>query len=193
MNYQEVSFETSFGTPEQLGHSDLPEICFCGRSNVGKSTLINRLFGRKSLARVSSKPGKTVTINFFRAGDIRFADLPGYGYAKVPFREKTRWSALMEHYFGSDRNIRLALQLIDMRHPPTEFDLSMLAFLREADIPYAVILTKADKLNRKETEERLAKIGGELGDYAKGITLLPFGSGREEDVAALRKLVDSVV
>ena len=193
MNYQVVAFEKAFGTPEQLTPSDLPEICFCGRSNVGKSSLINRLFGRKSLARVSAKPGKTVTINFYRAGNVRFVDLPGYGYAKVPFAEKTRWSALMEGYFQSGRNIKMAFQLIDMRHPPTEFDLGMLDFLKQTGIPYTIILTKADKLNKTETAERLREITGELGEYAEDINILPFSSLSTKDGEALRSIIDDLL
>lgn len=191
MNYGNVAFEKAFGTPEQLTPSDLPEICFCGRSNVGKSSLINALFGRKSLARVSAKPGKTVTINFYRSGDVRFADLPGYGFAKVSRAEKERWSALMEGYFQSGRNIRMAIQLIDMRHPPTEFDLDMLTFLKSADIPYCVILTKADKLNKTQTEERLNAIPGELGEYSDGVAVLPFSIFREADVQTLQTVLNS--
>lgn len=191
MNYGNVVFEKAFGTPEQLTPSDLPEICFCGRSNVGKSSLINALFGRKSLARVSAKPGKTVTINFYRSGDVRFADLPGYGFAKVSRAEKERWSALMEGYFRSGRNIRMAIQLIDMRHPPTEFDLDMLTFLKSAGIPYCVILTKADKLNKTQTEERLNAIPGELGEYADGVTVLPFSIFRKADVQTLQTVLNS--
>ena len=119
MNYNLAYFEKAFGTAEQLTQSDLPEICFSGRSNVGKSSLINKITGRKSLARVSGEPGKTVTINFYNVKECRLVDLPGYGYAKVPFAEKTRWSSLMEGYFNSGRNIKIVFQLIDMRHPPT--------------------------------------------------------------------------
>ena len=122
MNYNNAAFEKAFGTFEQLESSDLPEVCFSGRSNVGKSSLINKVLNRKSLARVSSQPGKTVTINFYKLDALRLVDLPGYGYAKVPFREKDRWSTLMEGYFRSGRDIRMVFQLVDMRHSPTEFD-----------------------------------------------------------------------
>ena len=131
MNYNNVAFEKAFGTFEQLTESDLPEICFSGRSNVGKSSLINKILSRKSLARVSTKPGKTVTINFYKLDSLRLVDLPGYGYAKVPFAERDRWSDLMEGYFNSGRNIKMVFQLIDMRHPATEFDRVMLDFLNQ--------------------------------------------------------------
>ena len=191
MNYNNAIFEKSFGTAEQLEASDLPEICFCGRSNVGKSSLINRVLGRKSIARVSSKPGKTVTINFYRVGDFRLVDLPGYGYAKVPFSEKSRWAELMESYFRSGRNIKMAFQLIDMRHPATEFDISMLDFMSQMGIPYTVILTKSDKLNKTETENRLSLIHEELGEYADGVQNIPFSAQNNDGVESLRAVIEN--
>ena len=187
MNYNNAVFEKAFATAEQLEESDLPEICFCGRSNVGKSSLINAVLGRKSIARVSSKPGKTVTVNFYRADNVRLVDLPGYGYAKVPFSERDRWSQLMEGYFNSGRDIKTAFQLIDMRHKPTEFDMTMLHFLSEMQIPYTIVLTKSDKLNKSQTAERLSLIHGELGRYAE---IIPFSSQNREDAEKLRRLID---
>lgn len=191
MNYNNAIFEKSFGTAAQLEASDLPEICFCGRSNVGKSSLINRVLGRKSIARVSSKPGKTVTVNFYRVGDFRLVDLPGYGYAKVPFSEKSRWAELMESYFQSGRNIKMAFQLIDMRHPATEFDISMLDFMSQMGIPYTVILTKSDKLNKTETENRLSLICEELGEYGDGVQIIPFSALNNDGVEKLRKVIEN--
>lgn len=190
MNYNNVQFEKSFGTAEQLEDSDLPEICFCGRSNVGKSSLINRVLGRKSIARVSSKPGKTITVNFYRVDNIRLVDLPGYGYAKVPFSEKSRWAELMEAYFQSGRNIKMAFQLIDMRHPATEFDISMLDFMSQKGIPYTVVLTKSDKLNITETANRLALIKEELGEFAEGVRIIPFSAQKGEDAEVLRVVIE---
>lgn len=191
MNYNNAIFEKSFGTAEQLEASDLPEICFCGRSNVGKSSLINRVLGRKSIARVSSKPGKTVTVNFYRVGDFRLVDLPGYGYAKVPFSEKSRWAELMESYFQSGRNIKMAFQLIDMRHPATEFDISMLDFMSQKGIPYTVILTKSDKLNKTETENRLSLIREELGAFAENTEIIPFSAQNNDWVESLRAVIEN--
>lgn len=191
MNFNNAVFEAAYGTAEQLPASDLPEICFSGRSNVGKSSLINRVLGRKALARVSSTPGKTVTVNFYRADNVRLVDLPGYGYAKVNFAEKTRWSELMEHYFNSNRDIRLVMQLIDMRRPATEFDISMLEFMRNAGIAYALVLTKSDKLNKTDYTRRLESIRQELGTLADGVDIIPFsalkGTGTEEVREAAEK------
>ncbi len=154
MNINNVKFEASFGTSAQLRASDLPEIVFAGKSNVGKSSLINKFFNRKNLARVSGVPGKTTTINFFLVDGVRIADLPGYGYAKRSDNEKRRWGELMEAYFASDRNIRLVVQLLDMRHEPTEDDKTMLGFLTDAGYPFICVLTKCDKLNKTERENR---------------------------------------
>ena len=193
MNFAAVTFEKAFGTADQLTVSDLPEVCFAGRSNVGKSSLINRVLGRKSLARVSGKPGKTVTVNFYRLPELRLVDLPGYGYAKVPFAERDRWSDLMETYFRSGRNIRMAFQLIDMRHPAAEFDLVMLDFLRQTGIPYTIVLTKCDKLNKTEFAERLAAVTGELGDLADGVRLIPFSALGGNGVEEIREILQRTV
>ena len=191
MNYNKVEFETSFGRADQLPPSTGIEIVFSGRSNVGKSTLINKIFNRKQLARVSAVPGKTATINFFKLENLRFADLPGYGYAKVPFSEKSRWAELMESYFRSGRNIKMAFQLIDMRHPATEFDISMLDFMSQMGIPYTVILTKSDKLNKTETENRLSLIHEELGEYADGVQIIPFSAQNNDGVESLRAVIEN--
>lgn len=193
MNWNRVEFEAAFGTLEQLTESNLPEICFSGRSNVGKSSLINKILNRKSIARVSSTPGKTVTINFYRLDDIRLVDLPGYGYAKVADRDRERWAELMEGYFRTDRNIKLCLQLIDMRHPATEFDISMLQFLSHFEIPYAVVLTKCDKLNKTEFANRLDSLKDELGELGGGVTIIPFSALKGTGTDEVRKAVELAV
>lgn len=190
MNFNNVEFEKSFGSFSQLEESVLPEICFSGRSNVGKSSLINKVLGRKSMARVSSKPGKTVTINFFKVDGVRLVDLPGYGYAKVAYAEKERWAELMEGYFGSGRNIKMVFQLIDMRHPATDFDLDMLDFLSQMGIPYTVILTKSDKLNKSETEKRLTLIKEELGDFAFDTEIIPFSVNNSIGAEQVRRIIE---
>ena len=129
MNFNKVQFERSFGTSSQLPPSSLPEIAFAGRSNVGKSSLINKVFNRKGLAKVSQTPGKTATINFFVTDTARFVDLPGYGYAKVAKSELHRWSELIEGYFNQDRDFALVCSLIDIRHAASALDETMVNFL----------------------------------------------------------------
>ncbi len=193
MNWSQVEFEAAFGTLEQLTTSDLPEICFSGRSNVGKSSLINKILNRKSIARVSSTPGKTVTINFYRLNEFRLVDLPGYGYAKVADRDRERWAELMEGYFRTGRNIKLCLQLIDMRHPATEFDISMLEFLKHFQIPYAIALTKCDKLNKTEFNKRLAALNDELGELGEGVTIIPFSALKGSGAEDIRLLIENSI
>ena len=189
MNYNNVAFEVAYGTAKQLPVSDLPEIVFSGRSNVGKSSLINKLFNRKNLARVSSVPGKTTTINFFRCEDVRFADLPGYGYAKRSGEEIRRWSNLMEGYFQSERNIKLVVQLVDMRHKPTADDKTMIDFLTAAGVPFVIALTKSDKLKKTERAKREQEIPEEL----PGLETIAFSSENGEGVEALKARIQAAL
>lgn len=195
MMFEKAAFEASYGTFSQLPVSDMPEIAFAGRSNVGKSSLLNKLTNRKSLARVSSSPGKTTTINFFRVENIKLVDLPGYGYAKVSRAEKLRWSELMEGYFSSNRNIRLVIQLIDMRHPPTENDLSMLSYLIQTGYPFIIVLTKSDKLNKSEREKRLSLINEELKEVriSNDVKIIPFSAIKGEGVDVIKKIIEKSV
>ena len=190
MNYNNIVFESSYGVSNQLPLSNLPEICFSGRSNVGKSSLINKLVGRKALARVSTKPGKTVTINFFKAGDVRLSDLPGYGYAKVSFSEKERWGELMEHYFASGRNIKLVVQLVDMRHDATADDISMINYLIETGYNFVIALTKSDKLNKTERQNRLDAFKEQFENLPEGVEYFPFSSQNGEGVDTLKSLIE---
>ncbi len=191
MNYHLIEYEKSFGTADQLPSSDMPEIAFAGRSNVGKSSLINKLFNQKQLARVSSMPGKTTTINFFRLQKIRFADLPGYGYAKVSQGEKKRWAKLMEHYFNSDRNLELVILLLDIRHAPTSDDLSMVNFLIEAEYPFIIALTKKDKLTPNEFARRMEALQSEV-PCAGEITMIPLSAKTGEGIEVLKALIDEL-
>ena len=189
MNYHNVKFEASYGLLRQLPPSDKPELVFAGRSNVGKSSLINKLFNQKQLARVSSVPGKTATINFFTLEGLRFADLPGYGYAKVAKTEKERWAKLMEGYFATDRDIALVFSLVDMRHPPTADDIQMINFLIDNEFPFVVVCTKCDKLSKRQQEERLAALTTELpcGDE---ITIIPFSAKTGEGVNRIKEIIE---
>ncbi len=150
LNFETVAFETSFGFSEQLFVSDKPEIVFTGRSNVGKSSLINKLCNKKSMAKVGQTPGKTQTINFYVHPRFRLVDLPGYGYAKRAKSRKDDWGELMEDYFKSGRDIRLAVALVDIRHEPTDDDLLMLDYFTKTEVPFVIAATKADKLNKTE-------------------------------------------
>ncbi len=189
MNYNDVKYEASYGTSAQLPESDLPEIAFSGRSNVGKSSLINKLFGRKNLARVSSTPGKTTTVNFFRVEDVRFADLPGYGYAKRSAGEIRRWSDLMEGYFQSGRDIKLVVQLVDMRHAPSEDDVTMINFMRETDCPFVIVLTKCDKLNKSQRVKRRKELEEEL-DFAGECEKIEFSALTGERCDNIKQAVE---
>ena len=175
MKFADCNFETSCGTSKQLIASDMPEVAFSGRSNVGKSSLLNRLLNRKALARVSSMPGKTVTINFFRVDGCRFVDLPGYGYAKVSHDEKIRWSELM-----------------DMRHAPSEQDIDMIEYMVANKLPFIVALTKADKLNKTERINSLTEICSVLTKYGN-IPVVPFSATKGDGVEELRGLISKYV
>lgn len=158
MNYHIASFKAAYGTSSQLPASTGPEVSFAGRSNVGKSSLLNKLMYRKGLAKVSQTPGKTATINFYDVDGHDFVDLPGYGYAKVAKTEKGRWSELIEGYFNQDRNFALVVSLIDIRHEPSALDQHMVGFLLEAQLPFAIALTKADKLSKQQINKQKAAI-----------------------------------
>ena len=191
MKIESAVFELSAGVSSQLPPSTLPEIAFSGRSNVGNSSLINKLINRKALARTSSTPGKTATINFYKLDTLRLVDLPGYGYAKLSFSEKKRFSQTIEHYFDDERDLRLVLQLIDMRHPPSADDFQMLEYLSQCELPFIVVLTKADKLNKTQRAERLEALKQELSDY-EGLYMVPFSAINGEGVAEIRSILEEV-
>lgn len=175
MNFNNVEFEKAYGISAQLPLSNIPEITFAGRSNVGKSSLLNKLFNRKSLARVSSVPGKTITINFYNVDGYKFVDLPGYGYAKISKQERDRFGELMEGYFQNGRNIKLVVQLVDMRHKPSQDDYGMIDFMQQMDIPFIVVATKCDKLKVKEFQKREREIKEELSMVDESM-IIPFSS-----------------
>ena len=186
LNLQKVSLKISAGTPRQIPSDPRVQVAFSGRSNVGKSSLINALLGRKSLARVSSAPGKTVTINFYDVdGKLYLVDLPGYGFAKRSPEEKKQWSALTDGYFTQTQNIdrlSLVLQLVDSRIGPTADDEMMLDYLSQAELPFVAVATKVDKLNATERKKTLEALRAHplVGDAP----VIPFsalkGEGKEE-------------
>ena len=189
MNFNNVTFERSFGISSQLPPSTLPEVAFAGRSNVGKSSMLNALFGRKSLAKVSQKPGKTSTINFFATDTARFVDLPGYGYARVAKSEKGRWAELIEGYFNQDRNFALVVSLVDIRHEAQQLDLNMIGFLQEAGLPFAVALTKADKLSKNQQNKQAALLRRQLA-LPDDVPMLVTSSEKKIGFDNLRKLIE---
>lgn len=191
MKIQTAAFEAVAALTSQLLPPDLPEVAFSGRSNVGKSSLINKLVNRKALARTSATPGKTATINFYRLDTLRMVDLPGYGYAKVSQAEKKRWGKLIEGYFEAERDLRLTLQLVDMRHPPTADDLMMIDYMTQTGIPFVVVLTKADKLNKTQRTQRWASLQEELAAY-EGVQMIPFSAVTGEGVETLREILAAV-
>lgn len=191
MNYNNAKFFASYGKFEQLPPPGRLEIVFSGRSNVGKSSLINKIFNRKSLARVSAVPGKTATINFYELENIYMVDLPGYGYAKVSKEEKSRWNALIGGYLGAERDIALVFQLVDFRHPPTADDAAMINFLIDGEFPFAVVLTKADKLSKKQRADRRAALLNEL-PCAEDITIIEFSAETGEGVDKIREIIEEV-
>ncbi len=191
MNFNKAEFVTSYGRYSQIPPSEKLEIAFSGRSNVGKSSLINKIFNRKALAKVSSVPGKTATINFYSVEDIFMVDLPGYGYAKIAKSDKERWANLIEGYLTADREIILIFQLIDMRHAPTKDDMHMIQFLVDNELPFVIILTKADKLSKQQRIDRLNNLKNEI-PFINEIKVIEFSAITGEGVDDIRNLIADV-
>ena len=193
LNTQNVNLKISAGLPRQFPSDPRPQVAFSGRSNVGKSSLLNTLLGRKSLARVSSAPGKTITINFYDVDKkLYLVDRPGYGFANRSPEDTKKWSALTDGYFTANPNIDrlgLILQLVDSRIPPTADDEMMLEFLRSSEIPFVVVATKVDKLNATERKKNLEALRAH--PLLTGIPVIPFsslkGEGKEEVWKAIYK------
>ena len=186
VNVNNVSLKISAGVPSQFVRSPMPQIAFSGRSNVGKSSLINTLLNRKSMARVSSSPGKTITVNFYDVDKKLFlVDLPGYGYAKRTLEDKKKWSLLVDGYFTNNPNIdllRLVVQLVDSRIGLTEDDKNMVSFLNETGIPYIIVATKTDKLNKTEREKSVRALVSDP-TLAPGTQIILFSSENKEGKA----------
>ena len=191
INMQNISLKMSAGLPKQFPADPLPQVAFSGRSNVGKSSLINTVLGRKSLARVSSAPGKTITVNFYDIDrKLYLVDLPGYGFAKRSPEDKKKWSALTDGYFTQNKNIdrlSLVVQLIDSRVGPTADDEMMLDYLSQSGLSYIVVATKVDKLNATERKKNLEAIGSH--PLIEGIPVIPFSSLKKEGKDELWKTI----
>ena len=182
INYQLAHFVASYGAASQIPPSTCPEVSFVGRSNVGKSSLMNKLFGRKGLVKVSSTPGKTSNINFFEADGVHFIDLPGYGFARRSKAERDRWAKLIGDFFELERSFNLVVSLVDIRHDPSKLDHQMIEFLQEGEYPFVVALTKADKLSRNQQGKQLTAIRKQLSVSPENIivTSSQTGAGIDE-------------
>ncbi len=190
MNKNNISLKISAGRKDQLLHDGKCQIAFSGRSNVGKSSAINKLLGRKSLARVSSSPGKTVTINFFDLDNTCYlVDLPGYGFARRSDAERRAWSNLTDAYFQNHEDLALVLQLIDLKTGPSKDDEMMISFLREVGIPFVIVATKFDKLNKTNQQKNLR----ELEEALSPTPVFPFSSLSGFGVDAVWNLIEKTV
>lgn len=191
-NYS-AKYILSAARPDQLPKGDRPEFAFVGRSNVGKSSLLNTLLGRKGLAKTSRRPGKTQTLNFFEVnGEYYFVDLPGYGYAKVPVPIKVQWGKALTNYLRTREQLRLAVQLVDARHKPSDKDIEMLSLLDAAEVPTLIVATKVDKLKRSERKRNLERIRQtmELDDQ---VLIVPFSSITGEGRGDIREVIEDML
>ena len=193
LNVNRAEFIKSAADARQFIRSSVPAVAFAGKSNVGKSSVINRLLNRKNFARVGAQPGKTIHVNYFKIDDkLYLVDLPGYGYAKVSQGERERWGKLMEDFFAEKDLITLGVMIVDARHKPTADDVTMAEWFKQSGCRMAVVANKLDKLKKSEIEPNLALIRQtlELGD---GVPLIPFsaekGTGREELLAQIMTLL----
>lgn len=183
MNFNFVDFLVSAAASSQFPVNQLPEIAFAGKSNVGKSSVINRILQRKNFARVGEKPGKTIHVNYFTVDNkCYFVDLPGYGYAQVSQAEKNRWGRLMESYFAANR-ISLGVFIVDARHAPTNNDITMARWFLDSNCPFVVVANKLDKVKKSEIEPNLQTIRNDL-ELPEDCPVIPFsaekGTGRDE-------------
>ncbi len=193
MNFQNVEFLISAASSADFPKNRLPEIAFAGKSNVGKSSVINRLLQRKNFARVGDKPGKTVHVNYFVIDrKCYLVDLPGYGFAKVSQSEKERWGRLMEEYFAAGR-IDLGVLIVDYRHPPTNNDVTMAKWFLDSGCPFVVVANKMDKLKKSELQPNLDIIRQDL-ELPGNVEVIPFsaekGDGREQLVKRILSAVE---
>ena len=193
MNFHNVEFLISAAATKDFPKSRLPEIAFAGKSNVGKSSVINRLLQRKNFARVGDKPGKTIHVNYFTIDNTCYlVDLPGYGYAQVSQKEKERWGKLMEDYFAAGR-IDLGVLIVDYRHPPTKNDITMARWFLDSGCPFVVVANKMDKLKKSELEPNLMTIREDL-ELPENCPIIPFsaekGNGRDELVRLILSVVE---
>lgn len=189
VNWNRAEFVRSAAKPADFPRDTLPQVVFAGRSNVGKSSAINRLLGRKNLARVGSAPGKTTDINYFQVDEkLYLVDLPGYGYAKVSLQERARWGRLIEAWFADTRLMTLGLLIVDARHKPTADDRTMSDFFLDTGKPYVVVANKLDKLKNSQIEENLSLIRQTL-ELPGWVELIPFSAEKGDGKERLLELI----
>lgn len=193
LNINKAEFIKSAAAPEGFIRDALPNIVFSGKSNVGKSSVINRLLNRKNFARVGQSPGKTIHVNYFLVdGKAYFVDLPGYGYAKVSIKERERWGKLMERFFATEGLIDLGVMIVDSRHKPTADDMTMAQWFNSTQCPMVVVANKCDKLKKSEVEPNMALIRETL-ELPDEVVLIPFsaekGNGKDALMAEILKYV----
>ena len=189
INFQQAEFIRSATAPKDFPRDGLPQVAFAGRSNVGKSSVINRLLGRKNFARVGAAPGKTVHINYFLIDKTFYlVDLPGYGYAKVSKAERDRWGRLMEDYFADRELMTFGAMIVDARHKPTADHCTMAQWYRDAGCPFVVVANKLDKLKKREIESNLLTIREAL-ELDESVKLIPFSAEKGEGKQELLDLI----
>ena len=196
MKIREVSLETVCGVTSKLPDNKYPEIAFAGKSNVGKSSLINALMNRKALARTSSQPGKTQTINYYNINnELYFVDLPGYGYAKVPESEKEKWGRMVERYLKSSKQLKAIFLLIDIRHEPSGNDKLMYDYIRESGYEPLIIATKADKIKRSFLSRHISLIRNSL-NISTDTVIIPFSApsktGRDDIYEKIDEILENI-
>lgn len=193
MKIKNVSLETVCGITSRLPDNKYPEIAFAGKSNVGKSSLINVLMNRKSLARTSAQPGKTQTINFYNINDeLYFTDLPGYGYARVSRETKEKWGRMIERYLRSSKQLRAVFLLVDIRHEPSQNDVEMYRWIADNGYEPIVIATKLDKINRSQTAKNLRVIRDKL-KVREGIKIIPFSAQTKQGREEIYETIDEIL
>lgn len=187
-------FITSATKLEECPPASLPEVCFAGRSNVGKSSLINSLLNKKKIARTSNVPGKTQQMNYYRLGDeCFFVDLPGYGYAKVPKKERERWGKSIREYLMDRESLRLILHVVDVRHDPSQLDEDFFYWMGMNEKPFAVVLSKSDKLSKNKMNQSKAKVRKVLKEINIEVPILPYSASSRDGIEEIKELITEFV
>ncbi|UUX34526.1 ribosome biogenesis GTP-binding protein YihA/YsxC [Fundicoccus culcitae] len=193
MQVTHAELVTSAVSPNQYPQDEIIEIALAGRSNVGKSSFINKMINRKGLARTSGQPGKTQTLNFYNINhQFRFVDVPGYGYARVAKTQRASWGKMIEKYLSQRENLQLVFLLMDFRHPPTELDIAMKEFVEELDIPYGIILTKSDKIKKSQWTRHLSLFKKDL-DLPSVDALFPFSAESGEGSDLIWEIISDMI